>query len=259
MPPPIPAPNYITDPLALHAALIEQSCTDIPLRTALRVLEGAVRLYTPARLAVAFNGGKDATVVMHLTRAVIAKYAQEHNVQPFCHCLYLLSGSDFPAVDAFVRQQVAACRLHIVEVDAAFKDGIHLFTKDRDMCAFVMGTRRDDPHGSHMEHFEPSTPGWPNFMRVNPILTWQYHHVWAFLKKFRLPYCHLYDQGYTSIGSVETTKPNPALSVVGEDGQVSYLPAWQLEDASLEREGRLKKVRPAEHVDCSKENGKPDS
>lgn len=82
-------------------------------------------------------------------------------------------------------------------------------------------------------------------MRVNPILNWEYGHVWHFLRTFNLPYCILYDQGFTSLGKVTDTRPNPALlrkPMSAENGEsLSYWPAYMLADWSLERAGRLNK------------------
>lgn len=82
-------------------------------------------------------------------------------------------------------------------------------------------------------------------MRVNPILNWEYGHVWHFLRNFNLPYCTLYDQGFTSLGKVTDTLPNPALQRkpmnVIEGEPLSYWPAYMLADWSLERAGRINK------------------
>jgi hypothetical protein len=52
---------------------------------------------------------------------------------------------------------------------------------------------------------------WPNCIRAHPILRWDYADVWAYLHGEHLPYCELYDRGYTSLGSTLTTIPHPAL------------------------------------------------
>jgi len=56
--------------------------------------------------------------------------------------------------------------------------------------------------------FCPSSAGWPAFMRVNPVLDWGYSDVWALLRAAAVPYCALYDRGFTSIGSTADTRPN---------------------------------------------------
>ncbi len=76
-------------------------------------------------------------------------------------------------------------------------------------------------------------------MRVNPILHWEYGHVWHFLRAFHLPYCSLYDQGYTSLGKNTQTSPNPIL--LSRRTNPRYWPAYMLSDWSLERAGRVKK------------------
>jgi FAD synthetase len=87
---------------------------------------------------------------------------------------------------------------------------------------------------ANLQEFSPSTEGWAGFMRVNPVLDWEYGTIWQFLRQYRLPYCALYDQGYSSVGLPHNTKRNPLL--VRDDG--TYHPAWILESSSTERGGR---------------------
>ncbi|KAF9511454.1 hypothetical protein BS47DRAFT_1469919 [Hydnum rufescens UP504] len=107
--------------------------------------------------------------------------------------------------------------------------------------AMLVGTRRGDPHGGSLGFATPTDSDWPKLLRVHPIINWSYHDVWKFLFKFSVPYCSLYDAGYTSLGSMHDTSPNPALLNNPLHSQSTiYKPAHQLEDGDLERAGRGK-------------------
>ncbi|KAL6626481.1 hypothetical protein ACP70R_030207 [Stipagrostis hirtigluma subsp. patula] len=119
-----------------------------------------------------------------------------------------------------------------------FKSGLETLLKKKPTKAIFLGTRNGDPNAVGQQQFSPSSPGWPPFMRVNPILDWSYSDVWSFLLTCKVKYCSLYDQGYTSIGSIHNTVPNELL----RDGAGGYKPAYMLSDGSLERAGRAKKT-----------------
>ncbi|EGO01011.1 hypothetical protein SERLA73DRAFT_179038 [Serpula lacrymans var. lacrymans S7.3] len=96
--------------------------------------------------------------------------------------------------------------------------------------AILIGTRRSDPHGATLSHRNMTDPGWPVFERINPIINWSYSDIWAFLKALDIPYCNLYDQGFTSLGSTYNTYPNPALliPVSGTPSGNSSLPSFTI-------------------------------
>jgi FAD synthetase len=97
-----------------------------------------------------------------------------------------------------------------------------------------MGNRLTDPYSSELKPIEKSSPGWPEFTRVFPVLNWDYNTVWQFLRVLQLPYCKLYDLGFTSLGEKHYSSPNPHLQT--ENG--SFKPAYELSDGLLERLSR---------------------
>lgn len=68
------------------------------------------------------------------------------------------------------------CRYHleleIIRLD--FLSGLRKVLAERPIKAIFLGTRCGDPNARGQEVFAPSSPGWPAFMRVNPILDWSY-------------------------------------------------------------------------------------
>ena len=184
---------------------------------------------TVPRVAFPLTVFPSATALLHLARAVCAR---EGVSMP--RCVFWRDADGFPEVEAFVADAVSRYSLELVSYDCSFAEGMRDAVERLGVRAVLMGTREADPNGAGAEVFQPSSRGWPPFMRINPLLRWNYHHVWEFLRGFRLPYCALYDVGYTSLGVVSSTRPNPAL--LRPDG--SYAPAYELLQQELERGGR---------------------
>eukprot|EP00802_Teleaulax_amphioxeia_P013664 Tamp_13717.p1 GENE.Tamp_13717~~Tamp_13717.p1 ORF type:complete len:529 (-),score=121.49 Tamp_13717:105-1640(-) len=202
---------------------------------ALDTLGSALRLYGPERTVVSFNGGKDADVVLHLMRAASAKYCADNGLGERPPLVYFEDPKEFPEVEAHVASAVDRYGFRMLRYSSGLKAGLaDLVDQSPRTLAFVLGTRQGDPNCGDQGAFAPSSSYMPNFMRVNPIITWSYGLVWQFINLHKIPVCSLYQDGYTSLGKVDNTERNPALR--GADG--SYLPAYCLKDWSLERMGR---------------------
>ena len=84
-------------------------------------------------------------------------------------------------------------------------------------------------------------------MRIHPVIDWHYAEIWAFIRELGVEYCQLYDLGYTSLGGMTDTHPNPALAVKEADddgmqgrwgGEGKFRPAYELVEDGEERLGR---------------------
>ncbi|OQR96524.1 FAD synthetase [Achlya hypogyna] len=233
-------------------ARLEPEARDAFVR-AIDVLDRAIDILSIDKICFSFNGGKDSTVVLHLLRITVAKrvlaalkrnectegfdtsYHEQMRRMPV---LYFHTPDQFPEVNDFIAHCIAAYGLQCGVQACSFMEGIQNIMTQRGVQAFTMGVRKGDPFTDDLEHFAPSSKGWPAFFRINPILLWRYEYVWIFLRELDLEYCRLYDEGYTSLGSIHNTVRNPALAITDATGQVTYLPAYRLTDGSSERCGR---------------------
>jgi FAD synthetase len=279
--------------LELHEKLIncQDSYVSGGILNALNCLDHAYRLYGPESVICSFNGGKDAVVILELVRAAHAKhyYSQQQQqinagatdvgkspmtttmIRP--RVVYFQHEDEFPQVLSFLRDSVQRYDLDMLafEQGVKFSQGLEILVQNNLVTggkqtfpmAFVLGTRSSDPNASGQDQFSPSSHWMPPFMRANPVLEWTYGHIWHFLRLFQLPYCALYDEGFTSLGTTKDTLPCPALlrvvptETVGGDGgggednsspgassslvAPTFWPAYMLRDWDQERAGRIKK------------------
>lgn len=168
----------------------------------------------------------------------------------------MASDSPFETLEAFIAyaaSPVTGYHLDVTTSPGPMRDALETYVRQRQGTkAIFVGVRVDDPHGGALAVRSRCDPGWPDILRIHPILAWDYASVWAFLRCAYLgtdhapsepyvagggpagvPYCAMYDQGYTSLGSTHNTRPNPFLKK--GDG---YAPAYCLRDGRSERAGR---------------------
>ncbi|KAJ5965148.1 uncharacterized protein N7479_005024 [Penicillium vulpinum] len=244
-------------------------------RISLEVVSTALQRYKLSELSLSYNGGKDCLVLLILflaglhpsrvrndpqTPTTDANANANANANDADHrspadleaeaqiaaatvipAIYALPPDPFDAVEDFVVSSAEAYHLAITKYTTAPPDSTlrssfeDYLARHPSIRAIFVGTRRTDPHGAQLTHFDRTDGGWPDFVRVHPVIDWHYAEIWAFIRHLDLRYCSLYDEGYTSLGGTSDTHPNPRLRV-GADEQ--YLPAYQLTEDLEERLGR---------------------
>ncbi|KAI0672457.1 hypothetical protein C8Q78DRAFT_1068946 [Trametes maxima] len=214
-----------------------------PVKEALQVIDEALDTWGEEHISLSFNGGKDCTVLLHLVAASLGRRSPQAPPKSLS-TVYIPVPSPFPQLEAFIEDAAKAYSLDLfhcthppgpafpvetvptpgsvntpvpkhVKGGEGMRKALELYkSRFPQIEAILIGTRRGDPHGAKLGFRNPTDPGWPRFVRVNPIIDWSYADVWAYLRRFAVPYCSLYDEGYTSLGSTYNTFPNPALRVL---------------------------------------------
>ncbi|KAF2103295.1 adenine nucleotide alpha hydrolases-like protein [Rhizodiscina lignyota] len=228
-------------------------------RIAIRVIEEALDRYSLSQLSLSYNGGKDCLVLLvlylsalyshHLRSSASESSSSEVNSSSCSESslhfypiqsVYIKSAHAFPEVEAFVSLSESLYSLSLSRYTAPMKAAFASYLADRPTVkAIFVGTRRTDPHGSALTHFDQTDHGWPTFMRVHPVIDWHYVDIWTFIRYLNIPYCKLYDLGYTSLGGTKDTMPNPALRLPGcTPIDPQFKPAYELVEDTEERLGR---------------------
>jgi FAD synthetase len=171
---------------------------------------------------------------------VLYKKYPHLNKKALLRALFIHNKPQFDNVLQFIDECVTRYDLDLIQIDGRIKDALNqLKSTHPEIQCVIMGTRLTDPHSSDLNDFSPTDPTWPEYMRCNPILNYCYKDIWTFLREYKVPYCSMYDQGFTSLGDKERTIKNARLQYQNDDtGLLEYKPAYLLEDEISERDGR---------------------
>lgn len=109
--------------------------------------------YGPQNVFLSFNGGKDCTVLLHLTYMIMKNTYPNYNRSIFC--LYVRSQNSFEEQDKFIKQCRMFYNLDILDVAMDMKEALNVvLVKMPHLKACLMGTRRTDPYSQSLHLYE---------------------------------------------------------------------------------------------------------
>ena len=184
--------------------LMKYSASNEFVKNSIELIAKSLDDYKPEELCIAFNGGKDCTALLHMVYITfISKYPKNK-----LNAYFIEIPESFPSLDNFVRQSVDRYDLNLITVCGTdYKLALESLKQKSKIKAIFMGTRTSDmPNHVVLNELQMTDPGWPQFMRISPMLKWSYSQVWSFIRGNDVLYCSLYDRGYillfhVSIGS----------------------------------------------------------
>ncbi len=182
----------------------------------LDILAETARRFDPSRMAVAWSGGKDSMVLLHL---IVRAWGRV----PF-PVLFLDTGVKFPEIYEF-KERISrdwGLDMRVVKNEEAAQS--IAIGKDKELCcrllkttplkeavtrygllALITGVRADEnPSRGGETAFSPRRD--PSHLRVHPILPFTEADVWDYIHVHDVPFCSLYSQGYRSLGCMPCTE-----------------------------------------------------
>lgn len=188
------------------------------IRSSQRVLKSALNKFSP-KVAIAWTGGKDSTVLLHMVRSL-----QNNQIQ--IPAIFIDHGLHFDETYEFVNKIEKEWKLNLIKVTdkGALRkyhqtksrikkkelsrkmkiNAVKKAIKKNKWRALIVGIRWDEHEARSSEVYFSMRK---DHMRIHPILHFTEKNIWNYINEFKLPYNPLYDSGYRSIGEKPFTKP----------------------------------------------------
>lgn len=175
-----------------------------------RIIKEAIDKYGGHRVAVAWSGGKDSTTVLSLIK-------QEYGEIPVV-VVNIDTSVKFDEIYEFRDKIVRKWHLNLIILKNEQALKTIEIAKDKEKCCYLLKTLplrqaierhnwaalitavRWDEQTERRDEVYLSKRGNPTHIRVHPILHFRESDIWAYIKKYNVPYCKLYKLGYRSLG-----------------------------------------------------------
>lgn len=153
---------------------------------------------------LAFSGGKDSCVIKELANMAKVKYeAHYHNTTVDPPDLYYFIRDCYPDVirdnpsmtmkQSIIKHKMLPTRL----IRFCCKD----LKENKGKGKFLItGVRSKESVKRSKQNKIDIDSKWGNV--IKPIFDWSENQVWEFIKKYNVPYCKLYDEGFKRLGCI---------------------------------------------------------
>ncbi len=180
-----------------------------------KIIREAIKRSPKENIMIAWTGGKDSTVLLHLVREV---FDNQIPVKVFFND----SGYEFPEVKKFIKEISRLWSLSLISFKHSSEfmkkinkkpksllfreakiDSIKRAIKKYQTQVFLVGIRKDEHKSRSNEEYRSNRE---DHIRIHPILDFTERDIWEYIRKYKVPYVSLYDKGYRSLGEYLFTK-----------------------------------------------------
>jgi phosphoadenosine phosphosulfate reductase len=189
------------------------------IRSSERVLSSALSKFETSKIAIAWTGGKDSTVILHMIRIL-------QGTRISLPVVFIDTGLHFDETLKFVKKIEKEWKLNLYRLQD--KTGLANYKKEKNRTkkkeiarkmkikaikrgikkykwkALIIGIRWDEHQARANEVYFSRRK---DHIRIHPILHFTEKDIWDYIKEFNISYNPLYDLGYRSIGEKPFTKP----------------------------------------------------
>lgn len=165
-----------------------------------------------SKLSVAFKGGKESSILLHLIKAVMDELQLSYDILDVVY--FAPVSDDIKLLNEYVNEYIKEMKmskcLKIVKADD-ITEGLQRYMNGSNVNTMMIGIKSTDTGAKSLQP-NMQTQDIVELNRVHPLLSWTYKDVWDYINTNNVNVCNLYSLGYTKLQTSLTTTRNPLLS-----------------------------------------------